>query len=121
MLAVAVALLPGLFLLCYQFGNAFAVNASLAVVSALVTEVTVAILRRAPVRGALSDGSWIVTALLIAAGIPGTSAWWVPCVAVFIGLALGKHCYGGLGRNVFNPAMVGYAFVLLTFPGQLAV
>ena len=61
-----------------------------------------------------------VTALLIALAMPPTAPLWVPVVAVAIGVVLAKELYGGLGRNVFNPAMAGYAAVLAAYPQALA-
>lgn len=68
----------------------------------------------------LLDGSAAVTALLFAVCLPQTTAWWIVAFGLFAALALGKHVYGGLGRNPFNPAMLGVALVLVCFPATLA-
>lgn len=68
----------------------------------------------------LKDGSAIVTALLIALALPPFTAWWIVLLACIFAMLLGKHAFGGLGQNVFNPAMTGYALALLLFPAQLA-
>ena len=67
-----------------------------------------------------ADRSVPVTALLIALAMPPMAPLWVPVVAVAIGVVLAKELYGGLGRNVFNPAMAGYAAVLAAYPQALA-
>ncbi len=69
---------------------------------------------------ALLDGSALITATLIALALPPFAPWWIILIASAVAILLGKHCYGGLGQNVFNPAMAGYALVLLAFPAQLA-
>ncbi len=68
----------------------------------------------------LLDGSALITAALIALAVPPSTPWWIILIACATAILLGKHCYGGLGQNIFNPAMTGYALVLLAFPAQLA-
>jgi electron transport complex protein RnfD len=68
----------------------------------------------------LLDGSALITAALIALALPPFAPWWIILLACATAILLGKHCYGGLGQNIFNPAMAGYALVLLAFPAQLA-
>ena len=67
----------------------------------------------------LSDRSVPVTCLLIALAVPPTAPLWIGAVAVGIAIVLAKELYGGLGRNVFNPAMAGYAAVLVAYPQAL--
>ena len=64
----------------------------------------------------LADGSALVTGLLIGLCLPAATPWFVCLVAAVIAVALAKHAFGGLGNNVFNPAMAGYAAVLLAYP-----
>jgi electron transport complex protein RnfD len=68
----------------------------------------------------LLDGSALITAALIALALPPFAPWWIILFACAAAMLVGKHCYGGLGQNIFNPAMTGYALVLLAFPAQLA-
>ena len=68
---------------------------------------------------ALSDGSALVTAVLIAFALPPLLPWWVPAIAAVAAIVLGKQLFGGLGYNLFNPAMVGYVIVLLSFPSEM--
>lgn len=63
------------------------------------------------------DGSAIVTGLLLALNLPSTSPWWMCVIAGFVAMLFGKHVYGGLGSNPFNPALVARVFLLLSFPG----
>ena len=67
----------------------------------------------------IQDGSGIVTGALIGLCLPPTCPLWIPVIASAIAIALGKQLYGGLGKNIFNPAMLGYACVLIAYPVQL--
>jgi electron transport complex protein RnfD len=66
------------------------------------------------------DGSALVTGLLLALALPPRTPWWMAAVGAFIAIALGKMIFGGLGHNLFNPALVGRAFVALSWAGVLA-
>lgn len=68
----------------------------------------------------LLDGSALVTGVLLAMTLPPRTPWWIAVVAAFIAIALGKMIFGGLGHNLFNPALVGRAFVTLSWAGVLA-
>jgi electron transport complex protein RnfD len=73
-------------------------------------------LRRRPAGPALRDGSVLVTAALLAFCLPPLLPWWLTALGTAVAVLLGKHVYGGLGYNPFNPAMVGYAVLLISFP-----
>ncbi len=120
MLKVLVALVPGIIVLVAQHGPAVLVQIALAVGFALVVEALMLRLRGVPLKPFLLDGSAVVTALLFALCIPPWTPWWVAAVGMFAAIALAKHLYGGLGYNVFNPAMVGYALVLIAFTAELS-
>lgn len=66
------------------------------------------------------DGSALVTGLLLALTLPPRTPWWIAAVSAFVAIALGKMLFGGLGYNLFNPALVGRAFVTLSWAGVLA-
>jgi len=66
------------------------------------------------------DGSALVTGLLLAMCMPPLTPWWITAAGGFIAIALGKMIFGGLGWNLFNPALVGRAFVLLSWAGVLS-
>ncbi len=65
------------------------------------------------------DGSAVVTGLLLALTLPPTVPLWMPVVGSFVAIAFGKHVFGGLGHNIFNPALVGRAFLLAAWPGAM--
>ncbi|MCK5256265.1 MAG: RnfABCDGE type electron transport complex subunit D, partial [Deltaproteobacteria bacterium] len=64
------------------------------------------------------DGSALVTGLLLAFTLPPNSPFWVPVVGSFVAVAIGKQVFGGMGYNIFNPALVGRAFILAAWPGK---
>jgi electron transport complex protein RnfD len=92
------------------------INLIVAVATALIVEMMVARLRRQPLQPTLSDGSAVVSATLLAAALPPYCPWWLTVTAVASGLLFGKHLYGGVGKNPFNPAMLGFALVMVMFP-----
>lgn len=67
-------------------------------------------------RPTLADGSAAVTGLILALSLPATAPWYVAAVGAMVGIGIGKIIFGGLGQNIFNPAMVGRAFVMIAFP-----
>ena len=71
------------------------------------------------VRGAALDGSAIVTGVLLALNLPASSPWWMVLVGAVVAMSLGKHIFGGLGNNPFNPALVARVFLLISFPEQM--
>jgi electron transport complex protein RnfD len=76
-------------------------------------------LRQRPIRPFLTDYSALVTGWLLAVAMPPYSPWWLLLIALIFAMVIGKHLYGGLGYNPFNPAMVGYAAVLVSFPVEM--
>lgn len=119
MLTVVLALLPGMIAETWAFGWHVLLQAVLASVFAVAVDSLFLSLRQHPWQLAAKEGSAVVTGLLLALAMPATAPWWVTCVAVAAALGLGKHAYGGLGQNIFNPAMVGYAVVLVSFPDEM--
>lgn len=120
MLKVLAALLPGIAVSTYCFGPGVLVQLLLATVTALAAEAAVLQLRRRPVAPALADLSAVVTAWLLALSMPPLGAWWMIVLATLFAIVLGKQLYGGLGNNPFNPAMVGFAVMIVSFPAQMA-
>lgn len=116
MATVLLACTPGLLALFWLHGWGVSVNLLLCVGAALATEALLLAWRRQPVGIALGDLSAVVTAVLLTVALPAQAPWWLPVVAASVAIGLGKQAFGGVGRNLFNPAMVGYAFVLLCFP-----
>ncbi|OAI88479.1 RnfABCDGE type electron transport complex subunit D [Pseudomonas putida] len=113
---VLLACLPGVLVLFWVYGWGVLCNLLLCAASALLTEAALLRLRGRPVLPALNDGSALVSACLLAVALPAYAPWWIPVIAAGSAIALGKQLYGGVGRNPFNPAMLGYAVVLLSFP-----
>jgi electron transport complex protein RnfD len=120
MLWVLAALAPGLLLAVHFYGERYLLNLLGAAALALLVEATALRLQGRAVQPALRDGSALVTATLLVLALPPGVPWRVIAIAVVVGLGVGKHVYGGLGNNPFNPAVVGYAVVLLSFPAALA-
>lgn len=119
MLKVLGALLPAIAAYVYFFGPAILMSLLLASVAALATEAAVLRLRHYPLRVYLTDGSALVTAWLLALSIPPLAPWWLVVVGTVFGILVAKHLYGGLGNNLFNPAMVGFAVLMISFPSHM--
>ena len=121
MLPTVWALLPAVCVQVWWYGVPVLATVFTVIVLCYALECVVALVRKQALGGAVSDGSTLVTALLLGLAVtPNCSPWQLGLGAVFA-IVVAKHCYGGLGRNVFNPAMVGYAAVLISFPGTMAV
>ncbi|BBN56987.1 electron transport complex subunit D [Pseudomonas chlororaphis subsp. aurantiaca] len=116
---VLLATLPGLLALFWLFGWGILINLLLACASALAVEAAVLRLRQWPLRPFLGDGSALVSATLLALALPPYCPWWLTVSATACALLFGKHLYGGVGKNPFNPAMLGYALALVSFPQQM--
>ena len=116
---VCVALVPGLLCYAWLFGPGVLVQCLLAVLFALSFEYAVLRLRRRDPMPYLRDGSAAVTALLFAVSISPLAPWWVPVGGIAFAIIIAKHAFGGIGYNIFNPAMAGYVFVMLCFPVQM--
>ena len=101
------------------FGWGIIIQILLGVVSALVIEAAFVAMRGRPVLESISDGSAVLTAVLLAISIPSIAPWWIIVVGVAFAIIFGKQLYGGLGTNPFNPAMLGYAFLLISYPLQM--
>jgi electron transport complex protein RnfD len=121
MLAVLYALVPGVAAYVWFFGWGVVIHIVLAVAVALAAEALMLSWRGRPVRPFLSDGSAAVTAALLAVALPPLAPWWATAVGVAFAIVVAKHLYGGLGYNPFNPAMVGYVVLLVSFPRVMTV
>ncbi|MHB1677074.1 MAG: electron transport complex subunit RsxD [Sulfuriferula sp.] len=116
MLKVMLALVPGIAAYVWYFGPAILISLAIASIAALIFEAVAVKMRGWPVRPILMDGSALVTAWLLALSIPPIAPWWLIVVGIFFAIIVAKHLYGGLGNNIFNPAMVGYAVLIISFP-----
>lgn len=119
MIQLLLALVPAVIALVYFFGAGVLVNISLAVGIALLTEVVMLKLRQRPIKPFITDGSAVVTAVLVAVAIPPIAPWWLTTVGIVFAIIFGKHLYGGLGYNPFNPAMLAYVLLLVSFPVEM--
>ncbi|MCK4602901.1 MAG: RnfABCDGE type electron transport complex subunit D, partial [Phycisphaerae bacterium] len=90
------------------------VQLGVCVLSCLAAEALLTAARRRPL--SLGDGSAAVTGVILALSLPATAPWYVGVIGSFAAIALAKFIFGGLGGNIFNPAMVGRAFVMIAFP-----
>lgn len=111
---VVLALTPALLAGIFFFGIQSLLLTLYAVVAAVCTEAIIQKLRKVPVT--VSDGSAVVTGMLIAFNINSASPWWLPVVGAVFAIAIGKQIFGGLGFNIFNPALLGRAFMVASWP-----
>jgi electron transport complex protein RnfD len=116
MLQVLLALVPGVLLYAWFFGPGVLIQIGLATFFALLFEALMLRWRGRRLKPFINDYSAVLTAVLFALCIPPLAPWWISCVAMLFAIVFAKHLYGGLGQNVFNPAMVGYVVVLISFP-----
>ena len=116
---VCIALLPGLLCYAWLFGAGVLIQCALAVCFALLLEYAILRLRHRDPVPFLRDGSAVVTALLFAVSITPLAPWWICLCGMAFAIIIGKHAFGGIGYNLFNPAMAGYVFVLACFPVQM--
>lgn len=114
MLDVIIALIPACIVSVYLFGAGALQTLVLGIGAAVITEWALQKLMKKPVT--VDDLSAAVTGLLLALCIPPTVPWWIPIVGSFIAIAIAKFPFGGLGYNIFNPAHIGRAFLLASWP-----
>ena len=119
MLQVLLALVPGVIAYSWFFGPGILVQIMLATGFAWLFEALMLRLRGRALKPFINDYSAVVTAVLFALCIPPLAPWWISCTGMLFGIVFAKHLYGGLGQNVFNPAMVAYVVVLICFPQQM--
>ena len=117
MWSVAAALVPAAVFAGYVFGWRAYLHIGLAVATAVGVEALIVRLRgmQSPIR----DGSAVVTGLLVAFCLPAHARWFVPVVASAVAIGIAKQAFGGLGCNIWNPALVGRAFVHVSFPQDM--
>lgn len=118
MWTVTATLVPALAWAVYVFGPRALLTTAIAIVSAVATEAIWQWLRRRPIT--ISDGSAVLSGLLVAFVLPVHVPWYVPMTASIFAMAIVKHLFGGLGCNVWNPALMGRAFVLAAWAPLVA-
>lgn len=115
---VCLALLPCTAFGVYLFGFPALNVLIITVASAVLCEMLFLKLMRQPA-GQVLDGSALLTGLLLAISLPPWAPWWIAVAGSVIAIGIGKHLYGGLGQNVFNPAMLARVALLISFPVHL--
>jgi RnfABCDGE-type electron transport complex D subunit len=115
MLALAPATLFGFWIFGWPAINLWAV----AIVSAIVGEAFILRLQDRAVRPALMDGSGVLTAWLLAISLPPFAPWWIAVLGSLFAVIVCKQVFGGLGQNVFNPAMAARVMLLISFPLEM--
>jgi electron transport complex protein RnfD len=119
MLQLLLALVPAVIAMVYFFGPSVLITMVIAIVVALTTEAVMLKLRNRPLTPFLTDGSAVVTAVLFAIALPPLAPWWLTTIGIMFAIIFSKHLYGGLGYNPFNPAMVAYVLLLISFPLEM--
>ena len=115
MWAVTLSLVPAGIAGGFIFGiSAFFITIA-SIASAVITEALILALRKKDV-AAVWDGSAVLTGLLLAYNLPPEVPLWMPVVGSFFAIAIAKQIFGGLGHNIFNPALAGRAFLMISWP-----
>lgn len=121
MIQLLIAIAPALIAIILFFGPSVLVNITLAILAALATEAIMLRIRNRPIKPFITDGSAIVTSVLFATAIPPLTPWWMTVIGIIFAIIFAKHLFGGLGYNPFNPAMVAYIILLLSFPLEMTI
>ncbi len=118
MWGVVIALLPALAFSLYAFGIGALVVIAVSVLGCVMTEY---LIQRYLIKGELTitSGSAVITGLLLAMNLPSNLPVWIVLIGCVVAIGLGKYAFGGLGQNIFNPAILGRVFLLISFPQQM--
>lgn len=118
MYGVVIAMVPAMLVSLYMFGLGAARVFLITVLSCLLFEY---LLQKYLLKGAktITDGSAIVTGILLAFNVPSSIPCWMLVVGSLVAIGMGKMSFGGLGKNPFNPALVGRVFMLISFPVEM--
>ena len=120
MATVMLALLPAIAVWVALFGAGVLLTLAIASGTALAAEALMLRLRGLPIAPALGDCSALLTAWLLALCLSPLAPWWLVVVGTLFAIVVAKHLYGGLGQNPFNPAMVGFAVCIISFPALMS-
>lgn len=118
MYGVLIALIPAFIFAVIYFGFEAITVTLTSVVACILFEYLIAkfILKQQP---AIWDGSAIITGVLLAFNVPSSLPLWILVIGALVAIGVGKMSFGGLGNNIFNPALVGRVFLLISFPVQM--
>lgn len=114
MWAVNIALAPAALFSVYRFGMPALATMIVCILAAVVTEYVIQKWQDKPIT--VCDGSALLTGLLLAMNIPAGLPWYMPVFGAAVAIGIAKHTMGGLGYNIFNPALVGRAVLLASWP-----
>lgn len=114
---VIASLLPVTAFAIYIMGAPALTVIAMGIIGAVGTEAAIQKLSKKPIT--ILDGSAAVTGLLLALTLPPKVAWWMPLFGSFVAICVAKILFGGLGYNIFNPALVARAILLLSWPAQM--
>lgn len=120
MYGVLIALVPALLVSFYSFGIGAVITSLIAVIACVGFEFLIQkfVLKET---ATISDGSAALTGLLLAFNVPSNLPIWMLIVGCFVAIAVAKSSFGGLGSNIFNPALVGRVFLLMSFPVDMTL
>ena len=115
---VCIALLPAIIVSVLFYGWSELLILAVSAVSCVLIEwaITKYLLKK---DGPFCGSSALVTGLLLAMNLPSTTPWWVVVIGALVAIGVAKMTFGGLGQNVFNPALVGRVFLLISFPAYM--
>jgi len=118
MLDVIIALMPAYLMSVYFFGLGALTTAAVAVVSCVLLEYGIQrwLMKK---KSTVTDLSAVLTGLLLAMNLPSSIPWWIVVIGAVVAIGVAKMSFGGLGYNLFNPALVGRVFLLISFPVQM--
>ncbi|MDR1645822.1 MAG: RnfABCDGE type electron transport complex subunit D [Tannerellaceae bacterium] len=118
MYGVLAALIPAFAVSLYYFGLGALIVTAVSVASCVVVEYLIQkyLMKQTP---AITDGSAILTGVLLAFNLPSNLPVWIVVIGAIAAIGIGKMPFGGLGNNIFNPALVGRVFLLISFPAQM--
>lgn len=119
MLLVMVALTPATAYGIYLFGLPALFLFMLTIAGAVISEIACLMITGKPVKIYLLDGSAVLTGWLLAMTLPPWAPWWIGVLGAVIAIVVGKQVFGGIGQNLFNPAMVARVALLISFPLEM--
>ena len=119
MYGVIVALVPALLASFYFFGLGSAIVCATSVLACVLFEWVINKYLLKNPRNTILDGSAILTGLLLGFNLPSNLPIWIIIIGALVAIGVGKMTFGGLGSNLFNPALVGRCFLLVSFPAQM--
>ena len=119
MWSVSAALLPAAIMGSYFFGARAVMTVALCIISAMLSEYIYQKALKKKIT--VNDGSAFLTGLLLGLNLPPSVPFYIPIIGSFVAIVITKQLFGGLGYNIFNPALIGRAFLLISFPKLMTI